>query len=63
MSLQLESEARAAYPYATSAGFDFKAWAKRIIYREEHGDKELTSLQVKFAREAMDMKDDKAGGK
>lgn len=55
MSLQLRSEAEAQYPYRTTTGFDHKCWAKRIIYRDDRGDKELTSLQVKWAREAMEM--------
>lgn len=39
-------------------GRDFKAWAKRILWREEHGDKSLLSIQVKFAKMAMDIKDE-----
>jgi hypothetical protein len=32
---------------------DHKAWAKRIMFRVEHGDKGITSLQERFAREAL----------
>jgi hypothetical protein len=53
MSLQIELEAAARFPVNTTAGRDDKAWAKRILYREEHGDKSLMSIQVRFAREAM----------
>lgn len=57
MSLQLESEARAMFPYATVNGHDHKAWAKRIQYRDERGDKTLSTLQIKMAREALDIKE------
>lgn len=53
MSLQLEIEAAAQFPSVSITGRDFKAWAKRILWREERGDKDLTSIQLKFAREAM----------
>lgn len=53
MSIQIQLEAIAKYPVATIAGRDFKAWAKRILYRHEHGDKDLTTIQVRFAQEAM----------
>lgn len=56
MSAQLQSEAAAQFPYRTTTGFDYKAWAKRIVYRDDRGDKELTSLQVKWAREALEAK-------
>jgi hypothetical protein len=54
MSRQLHAEAAAKFPYNTPAGYDYKAWAKRILWRQEQGDKELTTLQTKFAAEAMD---------
>jgi hypothetical protein len=53
MSLQIELEAAARFPAVTTAGRDYKAWAKRILYREAQGDKTLLSVQVKFAKEAM----------
>jgi hypothetical protein len=57
MSLQLEIEAAARFPSATSTGRDFKAWAKRFIWRLEQGDKTLTTLQIRFAKEAMSIND------
>jgi hypothetical protein len=51
----LREQAASRYPFNTSAGFDHKAWAKRILWREQHGDTGLLSVQVKFAREAMGM--------
>lgn len=54
MSLVLEAEAASRYPLNTTAGRDHKAWAKRILYREERGDKDLLIIQVKFAKEAME---------
>jgi hypothetical protein len=54
MSLQLEYEAAARFPANTPTGRDFKAWAKRILWRQEQGDKDLLMVQIKFATEAMD---------
>lgn len=34
---------------------DHRLWAKRILAREKKGDKTLTALQVRFAREAMNV--------
>jgi hypothetical protein len=34
-------------------GFDCKRWARRIVEREERGDKSVTLLQSKYAREAL----------
>ncbi|ALK96993.1 hypothetical protein AB595_04820 [Massilia sp. WF1] len=45
--------AAARYPYNTAAGYDYKAWAKRIVWRHETGDKTLLPIQIKFAQEAM----------
>jgi hypothetical protein len=53
MSVQLQHEATARFPMNTTAGRDDKAWAKRILYREERGDKSLTPIQVRFARDAI----------
>lgn len=39
-------------------GRDSKRWAKVILERYAAGDKKLTPTQVKFAREALDMRDD-----
>lgn len=52
----LREEAVVKYPYNTPAGYDYKAWAKRILWREAKGDKDLLAIQVKFAQEAMDIK-------
>lgn len=54
MSRVTELEALARFHFNTSRGFDHLAWAKRIIYREERGDKSLSVLQVKFAQMALD---------
>lgn len=56
MSTQLQFEAAARHPYATTAGHDHLAWAKRIQYREERGDKDLLAIQIRFARQALDRK-------
>ena len=53
MSYTLTAEAEAKFPTHTSSGTDFKAWAKRFIYRDERGDKTLLHVQVQFAYEAM----------
>lgn len=53
MSLQLELEAAARFPVVTETGRDFEAWAKRIVWRQEQGDKDLLMVQIKFATEAM----------
>ena len=56
MSLATFHEAQARYPYNTVNGYDYLAWAKRIIYRHERGDKTLTISQIKNAQEAMSVK-------
>lgn len=53
MSRHIEDEAKAVHPAISANGRDDKAWAKRIIYREERGDKTLTTLQVQFAKMAL----------
>lgn len=57
MSAVLQREAEAKYPFRHSDGVDFKAWAKRILYREDRGDKDLLLIQVKYAKEAMGVED------
>jgi hypothetical protein len=52
----LREDAAEKYPFNTTSGYDFKAWAKRILWREAQGDKDLLPIQIKFAQEAMDMK-------
>lgn len=54
MSTAIRLEAEAKFPYLlTGEQRDHKAWAKRILHRESRGDKELSALQVNFARIAM----------
>lgn len=58
MSAQLRSEAEAYFPYLIGIEQrDHRAWAKRIMYREERGDKELMPIQVQFAKQAMNVED------
>lgn len=38
---------------AESSGVDHKRWAKKIMARHEAGDKTLSALQIRFAREAL----------
>lgn len=58
MSHQLRSEAEARFPYLlANEQRDHKAWAKRIMYREERGDKDLMAIQVQFAKQAMNVED------
>jgi hypothetical protein len=40
-------------------GGDMRGWAKRILQREADGDKTLLPIQIKFAREALDIKEDR----
>lgn len=47
------SEAAAQFPYQQ---IDHKAWAKRILYREEKGDTLLTHYQVKEAKMGLEVK-------
>ena len=37
-------------------GVDNQEWARKILAREARGDKTLTSIQVRFAREALDVR-------
>lgn len=53
MSLVLESEAEARFPSWRNGERDFKAWAKRILYRFDHNDKDLTRVQIDCAQRAM----------
>jgi len=55
MSLQLTYEAEAKFPNELKGVRDYKAWAKRFLYRYEHGDKTLTMIQIHFAHEAMEI--------
>ena len=60
MSAALEEAAKAQHPFATTHGPDCKAWAKRILYRLERGDKDLLSVQIQFAKMAMNVVDEVA---
>jgi hypothetical protein len=42
-------------------GNDPKRWAKRILQRVAEGDKELLPIQIRFAREALDIKTEEQG--
>lgn len=53
MSLALEIEAKARFPFRHSSGVDCKAWAKQINYRFERGDKDLLPVQITFAQMAL----------
>lgn len=44
------------FPFNTPAGYDHKAWAKRIMYRVEMKDPSLLPIQVTFAQPALDIK-------
>lgn len=57
MSVTLELEAKAKFKFHdTERNFtDHKAWARRIMYREERGDKDLSTLQIKFAQIALNI--------
>lgn len=58
MSTTIRLEAEAKFPYLlTGEQRDHKAWAKRILHREMRGDKELSALQVNFAKQAMNVED------
>lgn len=41
---------------AESSGVDHKRWAKKIMARHEAGDKTLSALQIRFAKEALNAK-------
>lgn len=53
MSRNFEAAAREAFPAVTVNGRDDKAWAKRIMFREERKDSDLMSIQVTFAKQAL----------
>ncbi|HWU84476.1 MAG TPA: hypothetical protein VN028_03975 [Rhodocyclaceae bacterium] len=55
----LHAEATEKFPFNTPAGYDFKAWAKRILWRHEQQDPELLAVQIKFAADAMGIKPEK----
>ncbi len=54
MSTALRLEAEAKYPKNLAGGaVDHQAWAKRIVYRFEHGDRDISKIQIAQAREAI----------
>lgn len=55
MSAVIRNEAEAKYPTKTTAGIDYKAWAKRFVYRYERGDKSLLDIQILFAHQALEL--------
>ncbi len=57
MSHHLASEASELHPYNTTRGHDHLSWAKRIMHRENGGDKTLLLIQVKSAKEALGIVD------
>lgn len=50
------AEAAARFPFATTAGHDHMAWAKRIQFRRQRGDTSLMPIQVTFATQALQEK-------
>lgn len=62
MSLQLEQEAAAKFPTYNGDVRDFKAWAKRFVWRDQMKDRDLTSIQIEFAYQALGIEKPKAGG-
>jgi hypothetical protein len=56
MNALIRSEAEARFPFKLSGGgVDYKAWAKRFVFRFERGDKTLLPVQVQFAYLALDL--------
>lgn len=55
MSIAIKFEAEAKYPIWIESGKDYKAWAKRIVFRAERGDKTISVLQLNFAKEALNV--------
>jgi hypothetical protein len=54
MSTAARLEAEAKYPDHTAGGQrDYKAWAKRLVYRFEHGDTGIKRAEIESAREAL----------
>lgn len=53
MTAYLRDQAAALYPTVTATGRDDKAWAKRFLWREANGDKDLMAIQISFARQAL----------
>lgn len=56
MSSPVRFDPATARPAGSSAGVDNKDWARKILAREARGDKTLLPIQVRFAREALDVR-------
>jgi hypothetical protein len=57
----LEDQAAALHPIVTAAGRDLRAWAKRIVWRHQNKDRDLTMIQIQFAYQALGMEPPKPG--
>lgn len=55
MSASIQQAARERFPFGQ---VDHMAWAKRIMWRLEAGDKDLSIIQVVFAKQALGVKDE-----
>lgn len=55
MSQKLISDAIVAHPQYINGIYDHKAWAKRFVYRYQHGDKTLTTIQIRFSHDALEL--------
>lgn len=55
--MTIREQAESAHPLRTTAGRDELAWAKRIMYREQHKDRDLMPIQVDFAKRALGIKE------
>lgn len=55
MSRLALTEAEARYPLRVAGGRDEKSWARRFVYRFEHGDRTLTPVQIQFAHMALEL--------
>lgn len=56
MSLVLQKEAEAKYPFNSKEhGTDYKAWAKRLVYRYQMGDRNLLHIQISMSHQALEI--------
>lgn len=53
--MNARSAAEARFPLLTVNGRDERAWAKRIMYREQLKDRTLMPIQVQFAKIALNV--------
>jgi hypothetical protein len=47
--------AASTHPYNAVGGRDYLAWAKQIMFREQHRDTSLFPIQVTFAKQALNI--------